>query len=315
MSASHANPTGEVGSDQDINQSADFDTQNIPNTSADESDAAVDVKDTPTKKELNFKSKDIVKTEGKDYFVNIDQREKERLERKQQKAEDAERNRKKAEENRKETKKRNEREGKAIHDFLFEGKNKIRTAIGAAVILLLIAGVIVLFAVVIPENARRVAQEKREQAAEQSKTQYRDNILAENDVFAEMNRLYNESEDKDEGRKAASEYIQGQIDDASDCVRKIGLSIGYSNFISTTFRDYGEALTILNNVSTCECNDARYMSDYHMSYYVIYNKLGDKERATENYDKYMEYFEELEKLRAEDGDDSDPCEDGEGGIC
>ena len=113
MSASNANPTGEVGTDQDINQGADFDTQNIPNASTDESGAVVDA-EKPTNKELNFKAKDIVKTEGKDYFVNIDQREKERLERKHQKAEDAERHRAKVEENRENTKKRNEREGKAI---------------------------------------------------------------------------------------------------------------------------------------------------------------------------------------------------------
>lgn len=295
MSASNANPTGEVGMDQDINQSANFDTQNISNATTAESDAVADV-EKPTNKELNFKSKDIVKTEGKDYFVNIDQHEKERLERKHQKTEDAERHRAKVEENREITKKRNEREGKAIHDFLFEGKNKIRTAIGAVVLLLIIAGIVVLFSVVIPEYNRRVAKEKRDQAAEQATLQYNNNILTENDIFAEMGRIYDAAEDKEEGRKAASEYIEKQIKDAGeDCTRKIGLATGYATFIFKTFYDYNEALTILNSVSDCECNDARYMADYVMRYYLIYTKLGQKELAEESYKKYLEYSEELEE--------------------
>ena len=315
MSASNANPTGEVGADQDINQSADFDTQNISNATTAESDAVADV-EKPTNKELNFKSEDIVKTEGKDYFVNIDQHEKERLERKHQKAEDAERHRAKVEENRENTKKRNEREGKAIHDFLFEGKNKIRTVIGAVVLLLIIAGIVVLFLVVIPEHNRRVAKEKRDQAAEQSIEQYHDNILTENDIFNEMNRLYNSAENKEEGRKAASEYVEEQIEAAGEnCTRKIGLAIGYSNFVFNKFHDYGKALEILDSVSSCECNDARYMSDYYTRYYVVYDKLGLKDKAEESSKKADEYLDELDKLRGEEGERGEPCTDGEGGVC
>jgi hypothetical protein len=305
MSASNANPTGEVGTDQDINQGADFDTQNIPNASTDESGAVVDA-EKPTNKELNFKAKDIVKTEGKDYFVNIDQREKERLERKHQKAEDAERHRAKVEENRENTKKRNEREGKAIHEFIFGHKK--RTAILAAVIVLVIAGLVVLFAYGIPELSRRIAKDKREQAAEQAIQQYNSNILTENDIFAEMGRIYDAAEDKEEGRKAASEYIEKQIEDAGDdCTRKIGLATGYATFTFKTFYDYGKALEILNSVSSCECNDARYLADYNMRYYTIYTQLGQKDRAEESYKKYLEYSKELEELGPQE--DVAPCVD------
>ena len=311
MSASNADPTGEVGADQDINQSADFDTQNISNATTAESDAVADV-EKPTNKELNFKSEDIVKTEGKDYFVNIDQHEKERLERKHQKAEDAERHRAKVEENRENTKKRNEREGKAIHDFLFEGKNKIRTAIGAAILLLVIAGIIVLFSVVIPEHNRRVAKEKRDQAAERAIEQYHDNILTENDILAKMAKIYEDSENKEEGRKAASEYIEKEIEaSGEDCNRKISLSTGYASYVYSNFHDYGAALIILDNVSTCECNDLRTLSDYNLKYYNIYSKLGQKEKADDYLKKFYEYSEELEKTDAETGDD--PCEGGD--VC
>lgn len=305
MSASNANPTGEVGVDQDINQSADFNTQNISNATTAESDAVADV-EKPTNKELNFKSEDIVKTEGKDYFVNIDQHEKERLERKHQKAEDAERHRAKVEENRENTKKRNEREGKAIHDFIFEHKK--RTAIIVAVVCLVVVGLIVLFAYGIPELSRQIAKDRREKAAEQAALQYNNNILTENDIFTEMSRIYDSAEDKEEGRKAASEYIEKQIEDAGeDCTRKIGLATGYSTFIFKTFYDYNEALTILNSVSDCECNDARYMADYTMRYYTIYTKLGQKELAEESYKKYLEYSEELEEQGPQE--DVAPCVD------
>lgn len=305
MSASNANPTGEVGVDQDINQSADFNTQNISNATTAESDAVADV-EKPTNKELNFKSEDIVKTEGKDYFVNIDQHEKERLERKHQKAEDAERHRAKVEENRENTKKRNEREGKAIHDFIFEHKK--RTAIIVAVVCLVVVGLIVLFAYGIPELSRQIAKDRREKAAEQAALQYNNNILTENDIFTEMSRIYDSAEDKEEGRKAASEYIEKQIEDAGeDCTRKIGLATGYSTFIFKTFYDYNEALTILNSVSDCECNDARYMADYTMRYYTIYTKLGQKELAEESYEKYLEYSEELEEQGPQE--DVAPCVD------
>ena len=312
MSANRTNPTGEVGTDQDINQSADFDTQNIPNASTDESGAVVDA-EKPTNKELNFKAKDIVKTEGKDYFVNIDQHEKERLERKHQKAEDAERHRAKVEENRANTKKRNEREGKAIHEFIFGHKK--RTAILAAVIVLVIAGLVVLFAYGIPELSRRIAKDKREQAAERAIEQYNESILTENDIFAEMTRIYESAENKDEGRKVASEYIEEQIRAAGeDCIRKIGLSTGYATFIYTQFYDYTQAIAILDDTSDCRCEDARYMSDYYMRYYAIYDRLGEKEKAEESYKKYLEYSDILD----EDNIDEDiaPCADVvKGGEC
>ena len=65
MSASNANPTGEVGTDQDINQGADFDTQNIINASTDESGAVVDT-EKPTNKGMKIFSsaqiRELIKT-------------------------------------------------------------------------------------------------------------------------------------------------------------------------------------------------------------------------------------------------------------
>ena len=63
MSATNANPTGKVGNERENNQGVDFDSSHVAD-----------------KEELDFKSGDIERKQGKDYFVNIDQKEVHRIE-------------------------------------------------------------------------------------------------------------------------------------------------------------------------------------------------------------------------------------------
>ncbi len=99
MSANDAIPTGEVGKEQENKKGVNFDSPNITHASADVSEPVVDAKEEARKaaqkkaetvaidgvpideKDVKYKSDDIAKDGGKDYFVNIDQKEVQRLER------------------------------------------------------------------------------------------------------------------------------------------------------------------------------------------------------------------------------------------
>ena len=256
MSATNANPTGEVGNERENNQGVDFDSSHIAE-----------------KQDLDFKSGDIEKKEGKDYFVNIDQKEVHRIE--QRKAhKEAVRARKK---------------------FLRDNNGKIKkySIIFISLAALCLVGVVIAAIVIVNQKSETpISQETMEKIAKDAEES--DKVRANAEAFGEIKKQY--AVDTRDGRnydmayeratKAARELLEKAPDD-----EKITIVAEYSGFLTTTIKKPEEANALLAEYEKYATTD-----ELKMKIYTCYIQ---NYTALKNFDKVSEYIKLTEGLNVE----------------
>ena len=261
MSATNANPTGEVGNERENNQGVDFDSSHIAE-----------------KQDLDFKSGDIERKEGKDYFVNIDQKEVHRIEQRKARKE-ATRARKK---------------------FLRDNEGKIKTysIIYIVIVILAIVGVIV--AAIVIKNQK--AEDDEAQRIEARNLELADSAAKGVESFDVIRTQYIaeiQNADPEKAYENAKASTITLIEAADDDYERVIIIARFSSLMTYDGKIPEKTISFLDEYNKYATDDEHKFIIYSC-YAQAYRELGNNEKA-----------EEYEKLQNEIGPKNEDDMEGE----
>lgn len=298
MSVDDARMQGEVdfspSQDRDVAsnqaQNGHVSEQPISNAPANETLIAPDLRIDP--KDIKFKSTDIENKDKSDLFVNVDKTALAKQEAAAKKLQE----RKIRAEKRARRKQANAIKAKKIKFFFFGKWHKFITIF---VLLLLAAGIVVLFLWL---NTWKPAQEAETKAAEAVKAdnkEYISNVKSADEFTGKLEDIYKSdvANPLEEAEKYADETIS-----ATNGELVVPLSSAYADFLVTHTVKYDKAIEILDKVDG-KTSNLNYLSSYYLSYYKVYKAKGDTAKADEYMDKYKEVQKQFPTYH--------PCENGD----
>ena len=251
MSATNANPTGKVGNERENNQGVDFDSSHVAD-----------------KEELDFKSGDIERKQGKDYFVNIDQKEVHRIE--QRKAhKEAVRARKK---------------------FLRDnnGKIKVYSLIYIGIVILALVGVLV--AAIMIKNH----QDEQREILDGGSAREQELAARGEEAFTNFEAIRNKYLADAENASVETAYESAKkstitlLDKTEDNYAKVSIVAQFCTLSTSEANKPEETLKFLADYEQYATDDEHKIIIYS-SYAQAYRKLGDTE-------KLNDYLTKIEQL-------------------